>query len=156
MKRTPAIALLSVLITCCLFLPARAADKTTRNWPPVVDEMLAAAKDSITMVDMKEFDKILESNAYDLIIDVREPYEFERGRVPGAINIPRGVIEFTIWEKVGFPDKTDLGKKIYLYCRTGTRTALAVATLKKLGFTDVYGVDMNFSKWRRFGYPTEK
>jgi rhodanese-related sulfurtransferase len=156
MKRTPAIMLLSILIICCSFLTAAAADKTTQKWPSVVDEVIAAVKNSITMVGMKEFDGIFESNAYDLIIDVREPYEFERGHVPGAINIPRGIIEFMIWEKVGFPDKTDLGKKIYIYCRTGNRTALTAATLKDLGFTNIYGVDMNFSKWRRFGYPTEK
>ena len=156
MKRTPLITLLSVLITCCLFLPALAADKTDQKWPPVVDEVIAAAKNSITMVDMKKFDGILESKDYDLVIDVREPYEFEGGHVPGAINIPRGIIEFMIWEKVGFPDKTDFGKRIYIYCRTGNRTALTAATLKSLGFTNIYGVDMNFSKWRRFGYPTVK
>ena len=108
------------------------------------------------MIDMKKFDGILKSNAYDLIIDVREPYEFDSGHVPGSINIPRGVIEFMIWEKVGFPDETDLGKRIYIYCSTGKRTALAAATFKSLGFTNIYGVDMKFSNWRNFGYPTEK
>ena len=63
------------------------------------------------MINMKKFDAVLESKDYGLIIDVREPYEFDRGHVPGAINIPRGGIEFMIWDKVGFPDKTDLGKK---------------------------------------------
>ena len=156
MKRTPAITLLAVLIICYLFLPVFAAAKTTQRWPSVVDEKIAAAKNSINMIDMKKFDGILESNAYDLIIDVREPYEFDRGHVPGAINIPRGVIEFIIWEKIGFPDKADLGKKIYIYCGTGNRTALTAATLKNLGFTNIYGVDMKFSNWRNFGYPIEK
>ena len=156
MKRTSAITLLAVLIICYLFLPVFAAEKTTQSWPSIVDEMIASAKSSINMIDMKKFDGILESNAYDLIIDVREPYEFESGHVPGAINIPRGVIEFEIWEKVGFPDETDLDKRIYIYCNTGKRTALAVATFKNLGFTNIYGVDMKFSNWRNFGYPTEK
>ena len=156
MKRTSAITLLAVLIICYLFLPVFAEEKNTQRWPSVVDEMIATAKSSINMIDMKKFDGILESNAYDLIIDVREPYEFESGHVPGAINIPRGVIEFEIWEKVGFPDETDLDKRIYIYCNTGKRTALAVATFKNLGFTNIYGVDMKFSNWRNFGYPTEK
>ena len=144
------------MINCYLFLPALADHKATQKWPIVVDEMVSTAKNSINMIDMKEFDEVLESKAYDLIIDVREPYEFDRGHVPGAINIPRGVIEFMIWDSVGFPDKTDLGKKIYIYCRTGSRTALAATTLKNLGFTNIYGVDMKFSNWLRYGYPTEK
>ena len=156
MKRTSAITLWTILIICYLFLPVFAAEKTTQRWPSVVDEMIATAKSSINMIDMKKFDGILESNAYDLIIDVREPFEFESGHVPGAINIPRGVIEFEIWKKVGFPDKTDLGKRIYIYCNTGKRTALAAATFKSLGFTNIYGVDMKFSNWRNFGYPIEK
>ena len=156
MKRIPAITLLTVMITCYLFLPVFAAEKTTQRWPSVVDEMIAAAKSSINMIDMKKFAGILESNTYDLIIDVREPYEFDSGHLPGAINIPRGVIEFMIWKKVGFPDETDLEKRIYIYCSTGKRTALAGATFKSLGFTNIYGVDMKFSNWRNFGYPTEK
>jgi rhodanese-related sulfurtransferase len=156
MKRIPALLLLIVVINCYLFLPAQAADKVIQNWPTSVDEMISTAKKSINMINMKEFDAVLESDAYDLIIDVREPYEFDRGHVPGAINIPRGVIEFMIWKKVGFPDKTDLGGKFYIYCRTGSRTALAAATLKDLGFTNIYGIDMKFSNWLRFGYPTEK
>ena len=111
MKRIPALLLLIVVINCYLFLPALAADKATQNWPTSVDEMISTAKSSINMVDMKKFDAVLKSNDYDLIIDVREPYEFDRGHVTGAINIPRGIIEFMIWDKVGFPDKTDLGKK---------------------------------------------
>jgi hypothetical protein len=111
MKRIPALLLLIVVINCYLFLPALAADKVIQNWPTSVDEMISTAKKSINMINMKEFDAVLESDAYDLIIDVREPYEFDRGHVPGAINIPRGVIEFMIWKKVGFPDKTDLGGK---------------------------------------------
>ena len=156
MKRIPALLLLIVVINCYLFLPALAADKATQNWPTSVDEMISTAKSSINMIDMKKFDAVLESNDYGLIIDVREPYEFDSGHVTGAINIPRGVIEFMIWDKVGFPDKTDLGEKIYIYCRTGSRTALAAATLKDLGFTNIYGVDMKFYNWLRFGYPTEK
>ena len=156
MKPRSAITLLTVVITCYLFLPVFATGKTTQRWPSVVEEMIAAAKGSINMIDMKKFDGILESKAYDLIIDVREPFEFESGHVPGAINIPRGVIEFEIWEKVGFPDETELGKRIYIYCNTGKRTALAAATFMSLGFTNIYGVDMKFSNWRNFGYPIEK
>ena len=85
--------------------------------------------------------------AYDrkdvgLLIDVRNENEFEDGFVPGAENVPRGLIEFRIWKMVGFPDKTDMNKKMTLYCATGGRCALATKSLQDLGFTNVTSVDM--------------
>ncbi len=38
-----------------------------------------------------------------LVIDVREPREYAMGHVPGAVNIPRGVLEFNIWKTMGYP-----------------------------------------------------
>ena len=57
-----------------------------------------------------------------LLVDVREPGEYADGYIPGAVNLPRGVIELKIWPYVGFPDKTDLSRKITLYCGTGLHT----------------------------------
>ena len=97
----------------------------------------------------------MDIRAYDLIVGVRLPEEYEDGYVAGAIYIPRGLIEFTIWKKVGFPDNTDTGKKIYIYCRTGGRAALATKALQDLGFTNVVHVNMKIAEWEEAGYPTE-
>ena len=101
-----------------------------------------------------DWEKIAETDA--LIVDVREPGEFADGYVPGAINVARGLIEFTIWEHIGFPDKTDMNKQITLYCATGGRCALAAKTLKDLGLTNVTSVDMRFENWVKAGYPITK
>jgi rhodanese-related sulfurtransferase len=85
------------------------------------------------------------------IVDVREPDEFASGHIRNAINIPRGVIEFRIWEKVGYPDDTNMDQAMYLYCKAGGRCALATKTLRYLGFREVYRADMGIQQWVEAG-----
>jgi len=98
----------------------------------------------------------LDKNSLGLLIDVREPEEYADGFIPGAINVPRGVIELRIWAYVGFPNKTDMNKKMTLYCGSGTRCVLAAKSLKDLGFSDVTAADMRIDEWAKAGYPLLK
>ena len=84
------------------------------------------------------------------------PEQYGTGHVPGAVNIPRGVIEFMIWKDVGFPHLTDKGRNIYLYCNTGGRASLSGRSLKELGFSNVTVVNMKLSDWIEAGFPIEK
>jgi rhodanese-related sulfurtransferase len=157
MKKKKATLLLLAFLAICLVLPASlTAGKAAAKWPSVVNETVAKAKESIKLVDMSEFKEVVDKKAYDLIIDVREPGEYAQGHVTGAINIPRGLIEFKVWSKVGFPDNTDTDKKIYIYCKTGGRASLATKSLKDLGFTNVTAVNMKIADWKKAGYPMEK
>lgn len=88
----------------------------------------------IKTIDMATFKATFDSKSVDLIIDVREPGEYAEGHVPGAINIPRGLIEFKIWSQVGFPDKIDLHRKV-------------------VDFINVTAVDMRIDDWKKAGYP---
>jgi rhodanese-related sulfurtransferase len=63
------------------------------------------------------------------------------------------VIELNIWPYVGFPDSTDLGKRITLYCGSGMRCILAAKSLQDLGFTNAVAVDMRIADWAKAGYP---
>jgi rhodanese-related sulfurtransferase len=121
--------------------------------PPAVGELLARTKAQVKTIDMAAFKAGLEKGELGMVVDVREPEEFEEGHVAGAINIPRGVIEVRIWPKVGFPDKLDLGKKITLYCGTGFRCVMSAKSLQDLGFTNVTAVDMKIADWKKAGYP---
>lgn len=73
------------------------------------------------------------------VIDVREPQEFAEGHLPGAVNIPRGVLEFQVDGHPAVNAKTDptlshRHEAVILYCRTGGRSALAAEALKRMGF----------------------
>lgn len=126
-----------------------------QQWPDSVSNLITETKQAITTIDMKTFKDVVDRKAYDMIIDVREPNEYNAGHVTGAINIPRGVIEFKIWHYVGYPDSTDMTKRMFLYCKGSDRSILATHSLKKLGFTSVVSVDMKFKDWKDAGYSGE-
>jgi rhodanese-related sulfurtransferase len=127
-----------------------------QNYPPSVGQLVAATKKQVKTISMADFKMALDRNDVGLLVDVREADEFADGRIAGAVNVPRGLIEFTIWTHVGFPDKTDMGKKLTLYCKTGGRCALAAKSLQDLGFTNVASVDMKLEDWVKAGYPLVK
>jgi rhodanese-related sulfurtransferase len=127
-----------------------------QSYPPAVSQLAATAKKQIKTIDMATFKSTFDKNDLGLIVDVREPEEYAEGYIPGAINVPRGLIELRIWAYVGFPDKTDLSKKITLYCGSGVRCILAAKSLQDLGFSDVTAVDMRISEWANAGYPLMK
>ena len=78
------------------------------------------------------------------VIDVREPQEVLDGFLPGALNVPRGVIEHRIIADSRFHDKE---QPILVYSRDGKRSALAALTLRELGFTDVQSLAGGYSRW---------
>jgi rhodanese-related sulfurtransferase len=121
--------------------------------PAVVAELLASARQQVTHIDMTAFWKILESPGKALFIDVREPDEFAAGHIPGAINIPRGLIEFRIWPYIGYPGHPNLGAELYLYCGWGSRSLLAARSLQQLGLSRVLAVDMRLADWQAAGHP---
>ena len=74
-----------------------------------------------------------------VLLDVRQADEFDAGHIEGAVLVPYD----TIAEKVGavVPDKNTL---VYVYCRSGRRSAIAVEAIRKLGYTnltDLGGID---------------
>ncbi|HUI62090.1 MAG TPA: rhodanese-like domain-containing protein, partial [Steroidobacteraceae bacterium] len=115
-----------------------------QSYPQSVADLVIQAKGQLPTLDLAKFKSGFDASSLGLIIDVREPAEYAAGHVPGALNIPRGLIEFRIWPHVGFPDKVDLNAKITLYCGSGARAALAAKSLRDLKFTNVTAADMRF------------
>jgi len=127
-----------------------------QGYPQEVTELVSRAKAQVSTVDMNTFRAGLNQKSLGLIIDVREPAEFAEGHVPGAINIPRGLIEFRIWSHVGYPERLDRSRKITIYCGSGARAALAAKSLRDLNFSDVSAADMKFEDWKKAGYPLDR
>jgi rhodanese-related sulfurtransferase len=136
--------------------PAPQAAASAPSYPPSVNELVARTKSQIKTIKMPEFKAAFDRNDVGLLVDVRNENEFEDGFVPGAVNVPRGLIEFRIWKLVGFPDKTNMNAKMTLYCASGGRCALAAKSLQDLGFTNVTSVDMRLDDWIKAGYPLAK
>jgi rhodanese-related sulfurtransferase len=137
-------------IACvCLWLGTAQADPLKSP-----DELVAAAKATIREVPAAEVQNVLGGEA--LIIDVREPEEFAAGHIPGAINVPRGVLEFRILNQPGLKDNPDpAGQPILLYCGGGGRGALATQSLQALGFTNAYNLAGGLNGWKEAGRAVE-
>ena len=136
--------------------PAPQAAAPAPSYPPSINELVARTKSQIKTVKMPEFKAAFDKNDVGILVDVRNENEFADGFIPGAVNVPRGLIEFRIWKLVGFPDNTKMDTKMTLYCATGGRCALATKSLQDLGFTNVTSADMKFDDWVKAGYPVAK
>jgi len=88
-----------------------------------------------------------------LLLDVREPGEFQAGFLPGAINVPRGMLEVKADQTMPPHDVrlADRDQAIVAYCASGARSLLAASTLLDMGFTNVKSMAGGFSAWQQEG-----
>lgn len=115
-------------------------------------EMVAEAKGKVPAITPEEASRLEGA----LIVDVRDPAEVAAsGKVPGAVNVPRGMLEFRADPSSPYHDKAfDPSKTVVLYCASGGRAALAGAALQDLGYTDVRNMGA-FKDWAEKSLPVE-
>ena len=92
-----------------------------------------------------------------ILIDIRESDEYARGHVPGAVHVPRGMLEFLILETLKhIGTKADpADADIVLYCGTGGRSALATKSLDDMGFRNVRSMDGGIVAWNEASLPID-
>ena len=110
-------------------------------------DLLAQAKSQITEIDTNEAASRITAGGV-IVLDVREPDEYEQGALPDALHIPRGHLEAQIEARI--VEKT---APVLVYCAGGVRSAFATKTLHELGYTNVVSVAGGFQKWKDEGRP---
>jgi adenylyltransferase/sulfurtransferase len=105
------------------------------------EAQLAAAGSTITATDLKG---MVDAGKDVFLVDVREPAEWEIVRIPGAVLIPKG--EFLTGEALS---QLPQDKPVVLYCKTGVRSAEALAAVKGAGFSDAVHVQGGVTAWAR-------
>jgi rhodanese-related sulfurtransferase len=115
-------------------------------------EAANAAVPKITPAQAKEM--IAKSNI--LVVDVRDAPEVAKsGKVAGALNVSRGMLEFRADPESPYHDKLfDKGKTVILYCASGGRSALGGKVLKDMGYPQVYNLGA-FKDWAENGGQVE-
>ena len=108
-------------------------------------DLLAQAKSQITEIDTNEAASRIATGGV-IVLDVREPDEYEQGALPDALHIPRGHLEAQIEARI--VEKT---APVLVYCAGGVRSAFATKTLHELGYTNVVSVAGGFQKWKDEG-----
>jgi rhodanese-related sulfurtransferase len=121
-----------------------------------VQQMIAAADAAVPRIGPEEA-KALVGRPDVLFLDVREPPEVAAsGKVPGAMAVPRGLVEFRADTTAASHDKAfDPAKTIVAYCASGGRSALVGKTLKDMGYQNVKNLG-GFKGWVDAGGPVEK
>ncbi|MGH9121269.1 MAG: molybdopterin-synthase adenylyltransferase MoeB [Acidimicrobiales bacterium] len=108
-------------------------------------DLLQDAKSRIREVDTATAEEEM-ARPGTVVLDVREPDEYEQGALPGAIHIPRGHLESQVESKL-----IDKAAPVVIYCAGGTRSAFAADTLGQLGYQDVVSVVGGFNRWKDEG-----
>ena len=113
---------------------------TDNEWNPDILNILALSaisksEENSTDVEASDIGKLVKNKEF--LLDVREEYEYQDGHIKGAVNLP-------LREILGKKDSLPKDKDIYVYCRSGHRSADAVNFLKSLGFEKVHNVEGGF------------
>ncbi|MGX5201737.1 rhodanese-like domain-containing protein [Aliikangiella sp. IMCC44632] len=116
-------------------------------------DLVKKAKQQINECSASELKQALNPNT--ILIDVREPNEYAQSQIPHAINIPRGLLEFSILQHPQVTQKAGeslAATPIYVYCKSGGRSALAAQSLQNLGFNNVQSLNGGIDEWQKH-YP---
>jgi rhodanese-related sulfurtransferase len=145
MKRKSYVLLVALMLSV-LFAAngslALAKDMTAKD-------LMEEARGNITTISVADAKALLDKGGA-VFLDVREEKEYRSGHIPGAMNIPRGLLEFTIGDKI--PDKN---ATIVVYCKTGGRSCLASYALVRMGYKNIKNMDGGWTAWTKAGYPVE-
>lgn len=111
--------------------------------------MFGGAKSSIPSVNPKEaWQKLSGSTTSSVLIDVREPWEYQGGHAKGAKNIPLGQLSQRV-------NEVPRDKEILLICQSGSRSMHAASMLQQANISQVFNVTGGTTVWQMHGLPME-
>lgn len=111
-----------------------------------------ASAESLTTIDVAALHVAMNDateNDEVTLVDVREPYEYAEGHVPGALSMPLGQV-------VALAADLPKDRPLYVICRSGNRSLQAAEALVEAGFHDVRNVGGGMISWQAAGYPVER
>ena len=124
--------------------------------PTTVKQLMEAANAAVRKITPAEAREMMAKGNV-LVVDVRDAPEVEKsGKVAGAVNVSRGMLEFRADPESPYHDKAfDTSKTVILYCASGGRSALSGKVLKDMGYAQVYNLGA-FKDWAESGGAVDK
>ena len=121
-----------------------------------VKMMMEAANAAVQRITPAQAKEMMAAKTA-LVIDVRDaPEVAQTGKIAGAINVSRGMLEFRADPETPYHHKHfDKAKTVIVYCASGGRSALAGKVLKDIGYTQVYNLG-GFKDWAESGGAVER
>lgn len=126
-----------------------------------VQQMVQELGATVAQVSPEQLNEQLEQGSVGLVVDVREPEEFAGGHLPGAVNIPRGVLELKADPDAPMADERLAGRQdeqIVVYCfrAPGFRSLSAADTLQKMGYPNAVAMAAGMHGWSEAGFSLER
>jgi rhodanese-related sulfurtransferase len=116
-------------------------------------ELVMDARSQIEQVSSQEAAAELRSGGA-VLLDVREPEEWQHGHIDGAVPAPRGLLEFFADPSTPRHRKElDPAGRVVVVCASGARASLAAVTLKSMGYQDVAVLAGGLKGWTDAGLP---
>lgn len=117
-------------------------------------DLVKEAKGQVENLTPQQVQEELRSGNATLI-DIREADELQQtGKIDGSVHAPRGMLEFYADDSLPYhKPEFNKEKRLILHCASGGRSALATATLKKMGYTNVAHMDGGMKAWKEAGMP---
>ena len=119
-------------------------------------ELIANCLSDVREVMPWDLEERLEANPDLLMVDVREPYEFDAMHIPGSICVPRGILESAAeWDyEETIPELVEArDREVVVVCRSGYRSVLAAHSLQVLGYRDVVSLKTGLRGWKDYEQP---
>ena len=121
-----------------------------------MSDLVQTARRRIREISLDGLHEALDSGQDVVIVDVREPYEYEKGHIPDSVLVPRGLLEAA--SDPSTPHRIEAlysarERLVVLVCGTGGRSAMAADTLQQLGFSDARSLAGGIKMWEAEGYP---
>ncbi len=106
-------------------------------------------KSTVKNISANELNQMVSNEPHPVLVDVREPWEYQQGHVPNTLHIPLGQLPAQ-WSKL------DPKKPTVLICAHGNRSQSAAAFLERNGFTELYNLQGGTAAWQRSGLPLSR
>ena len=130
---------------------AEGTPKVVKAW-----DLVDQAKEHIENLSAEQVKAELDAGSAT-IVDIRDFRElYMKGKIPGAISAPRGMLEFWVDPQSEYYRKDfDPDKRYILYCAGGGRSALAAKAMKDMGYPDVAHLESGFGGWEQAELPVQ-
>jgi rhodanese-related sulfurtransferase len=132
--------------------PDRARVEQTLEGMPMksIDDFVNQALQNVREIYPWDLEEEMRDDTDILILDIREPYEFDAMHIEGALNVPRGILEtacdYDYEETV--PELVEARQRdIVVVCRSGKRSALAADVMQQMGYSRVRSLKTGMRGW---------
>ena len=120
------------------------------------NDLVAESAKNVTEIFPWDLEERFTENPNLLLLDIREPYEYDAMHVKNSLNVPRGVLETACeydYEETVALLVESRDKEIIIACRSGNRSIFACEVMQKMGYKNVVSLKTGLRGWSDYEQP---